>query len=391
MTDSTEKKFLIVAGEASGDLHGGHLVTHMKALNPNCRFFGIGGKRMREAGVTTFFDIAKMGTVGVLEAFAEMPLYLKVYRTLVREIRTGQYTAIILIDYPTLNLLLAKKSKTAGCPVFYFISPQIWAWHKSRIRKIRETVTRMFVVLPFEKELYDRAGVDAEFLGHPFSDQVKLSMTREEGFEKFGLQPGRKTIGLLPGSRQSEIDSLLPVMLEAAEKIQKQIPDCQFILPVAGTINSDCIRSRLVDRPLEVRIVEGNSYDVMHCCDFLIIASGSATLEAGILKRPMVIVYKLKRITYWLAKLLVETKMIGLVNIVAGKKLVPELIQGQVTADNIARESMLILNDPERYQEVQKEMQKLQQALGEPGVMRRVAQSIFDRLRNQPDHEKISF
>ena len=140
-----------------------------------------------------------------------------------------------------------------------------------------------------------------------------------------------------------------------------------------------------------MRIIEGKSYDVMHCCDFLIIASGSATLEAGILRRPMVIVYKLKRITYWLAKLLVETKMIGLVNIVAGKKLVPELIQGQVTADNIAQESLMILNDPERYQEVQKEMQKIQQALGEPGVMRRVAQSIFDRLRNQPGHEKNSF
>jgi lipid-A-disaccharide synthase len=387
MIDSNEKKFLIVAGEASGDLHGGDLVTHMKDLYLNSRFFGVGGERMRKAGVTTFFDIARMGTVGVLEAIGELPLYLKVYRTLVREIRTGQYAAIILIDYPTLNLLLAKKSKDAGC----FISPQIWAWHKSRIRKIRETVTRMFVVLPFEKELYDRAGVDAEFLGHPFADQVKLSMTQEEAFEKFGLQPGSKTIGLLPGSRQNEIDSLLTVMLEAAEKIQKQMPDCQFILPIAGTIDSDFIRNSLGDNPLKVRIIEGQSYDVMHCCDFLIIASGSATLEAGILGRPMVIVYKLKQITYWLAKLLVDIKMIGLVNIVAGEKLAPELIQGQVTADNIAQESLKILNDPERYQEIQKKMQKIQQALGEPGVMRRVAKSIFDRLRNQPCNEKNSF
>ena len=391
MIDTNEQKFLIVAGEASGDLHGSDLVTHLRALYPNSQFFGIGGKRMRDAGVTTFFDIAKMGTVGFLEAFAEMPLYLKVYRTLVREIRRGQYTAVILIDYPTLNLLLAKKSKSAGCPVFYFISPQIWAWRKSRIQKIKETVTRMFVVLPFEKELYDRAGVDAEFLGHPFADQVKLSMTKEEAFEKFGLKPGVRTIGLLPGSRQNEINSLLAVMLEAAEKIKKQMPDCQFILPVAGTIDKDYIRNRVADSSLEVRIVEGQSYDVMHCCEFLIMASGSATLEAGVLMRPMVIVYKLNKITYWLAKLLLEIKMIGLVNIVAGEKLAPELIQGQVTADNIARESLKILNDPERYQEVQRKMQKIQQALGEPGVMRRVAQSIFDRLRNQPGHEKNSF
>ncbi len=382
MNESTEKKFLIVAGEASGDLHGADLVTHLRTLYPNSQFFGVGGKRMRDAGVTTFFDIARMGTVGFLEAIAEMPMYLKIYRTLVREIRQGQYTALILIDYPTLNLLLAKKSKSVSCPVFYFISPQIWAWRKGRIDKIKERVTRMFVVLPFEKELYDRAGVDAQFLGHPFADQVKLSMTKEEAVVKFDLKPGVRTIGLLPGSRKNEIDSLLTVMLEAGEQIKKQMPDCQFILPVAGTIDVDYIRNRVADNSLEVRIVEGQSYDVMHCCDFLIMASGSSTLEAGILMRPMVIVYKVKRITYWIAKLLVEIKMVGLINIVAGEKLAPELIQGQVTADNIARESLKILNDPKRYQEVQDKMQKIQQALGEPGVMRRVAQSIFDRLQN---------
>jgi lipid-A-disaccharide synthase len=391
MNQSTEKKFLIVAGEASGDLHGADLVNHLRTLYPNSQFFGVGGKLLREAGVTTFFDIAKMGTVGFLEAFAEMPLYLKVYRTLVREVRRGNYTAVILIDYPTLNLMIAKQSKRAGCPVFYFISPQIWAWRKGRIQKIKERVTRMFVVLPFEKELYDSAGVDAEFLGHPFADQVKLSMTKEEAVEKFGLKAAGRTIGLLPGSRQNEIDSLLAVMLEAGEKIKKQMPECQFVLPVAGTIDADCIRKYVADSSLEVQIVEGQSYDVMHCCDFLIMASGSATLEAGILMRPMVIIYKLSNITYWIARFLLDIKMIGLVNIVAGEKLAPELIQGQVTADNIARESLEILNDPERYQEIQGKMQKIQQALGEPGVMRRVAQSIFDRLNNPSSHEKISF
>ena len=381
MTDSSEKKFLIVAGEASGDLHGGDLVSHLKTLYPNSQFFGVGGNRMRKAGVTTFFDIARMGTVGFLEAFVELPLYLKVYRTLVREIRKGQYTAVILIDYPTLNLLLAKKSKSAGCPVFFFISPQIWAWRKGRIRQIRESVTRMFVILPFEKELYDRAGVDAEFLGHPFTDQVKLSMTQEQAYEKFGLQTGIKTIGLLPGSRQNEINSLLDVMLEAAEKIQK-VSECQFILPVADTIDPDDIRLRLGDNPLKVRIIEGQSYDVMRCCDLLIIASGSATLEAAALGRPMVIIYKLNWLTYLIGKMLLDIKMIGLVNIVAGEKLVPELIQGEVTADNITAEATKILGDPERYQSVQKKMLEIKQALGEPGVMRRVAQSIFDRLQN---------
>ena len=381
---------LIVAGEASGDLHGSHLVEAFQKLRPECRFFGMGGKKMRSLGVETFFDIERMGAVGAIEILEELPHYLKVYRRLSREISSGKYTAAILIDYPTLNLRLAKLCARAGVPVFYFISPQIWAWRKGRIKQIRQTVNRMFVVLPFEENLYQSAGVDAKFLGHPFADKVHPTLDKAEALKKFNLNSDKKIIGLLPGSRKNEIQSLLAIMLEAAQKIQNERDDCQFILPVADTIDPELIRQQLADNSLNIRLVQDKTYDVMNCCDFLIVASGSATLEAGILGCPMVIIYRLKAFTYFLARILIDTEMIGLVNIVAEERVVPELIQGDVTPDNIAREALAHLNNPERLQQVRERLLKIRESLGEPGVMNRVAESICQYLDQQTGNEKVS-
>jgi lipid-A-disaccharide synthase len=390
MTSEQEIRFLIIAGEASGDLHGGDLVKGLKECFPNSRFAGMGGRKMREQGVETLFDIERMGAVGVVEIFSELPHYIKVYRSLVDEIRSGKYHAAVLIDYPTLNLRLAKHCRKNDCPVFYFISPQIWAWRRGRIRNIRKSVNRMFVVLPFEEEMYHSEGGDAEFLGHPFSDQVRPTMDKNEALESFGLQSDIQTIGLLPGSRMNEVQTLLDVMLEAAGKIREELSRCQFVLPVADTIDPEFIRDKLGSNPLDIRVVEGRSYDVMNCSDFLIIASGSATLEAGILGCPMVIIYRLNPITYWLAKKLVDTEYFGLVNIVAGERVVPELLQSQVTADNIAKEAMAVLKDRARYQVVHDRLMQIQNSLGEPGVLRRVAESIASWLKTQKDHEKVS-
>jgi len=381
---------LIVAGEASGDLHGSHLVQALKNLRPEYRFFGMGGKNMRSEGVETFFDIERMGAVGIVEILGELPHYLKVYRMLAKEIASGAYTAAILIDYPTFNLRLARLCERAGIPVFYFISPQIWAWRMGRIKQIRQTVNRMFVVLPFEESLYLSAGVDAEFLGHPFADKVHPAMERQEALEEFQLKPDQKIIGLLPGSRKNEIQSLLQTMLVAAEKIQNELGNCQFILPVADTIDPETIRRQLRGNPLNIRLVAGKTYDVMNCCDFLIIASGSATLEAGILGCPMVIIYKLKTLTYFLARILIDTEMIGLVNIVAGERVVPELIQGEATPENIAREAIAHLNNPERLRAVKTRLLKIRESLGEPGVMNRVAKSICRYLDEQIENEEVS-
>ncbi len=385
---SVTLEFLVIAGEASGDLHGSNLVSALKALLPQVRFSGMGGSRMRQAGVETLFGIERMGAVGVVEVLGEFGYYYKVYRTLMKEIASHRYDAVILIDYPTLNLRLAKQARRFDCPVFFFISPQIWAWRKGRIRDIRESVSKMFVILPFEEKLYLNAGVDAEFLGHPFVDMVHPSRTREESRVKYSLNSKIKTIGLLPGSRINEINSLLDVMVQAGEKIRDELGSCQFLLPVADSIDPDLIRQRLGTNPLGIQLVEGEPYDVMNSCDMLIIASGSATLEAGILGCPMVIIYKLNPLTYLLAQLLVDAPLVGLVNIVAEEEVVPELIQDKVTAENISAEVLAVLRVSGKEQAVRERLLETRKTLGKPGVMKVVAKRIADFMDKLNTNEK---
>jgi len=372
--------FLIIAGEASGDLHGAKLVQALLDVYPKARFTGMGGERMRDAGVNTLFGIERMGAVGFVEIFSDFGYYIGVYRALVKEIASLKYTAVILIDSPTLNLRLAKHSRKHSCPVYYFISPQIWAWRKGRIEDIRKSVHKMFVILPFEEKMYQEAGVDAEFLGHPFIDVVHPTRTREDSLEKFALDSHKKTVGLLPGSRMNEITSLMDEILLAAEKIKKEMGECQFLLPVADTIDPVLIQQKLGSNPLRVKILTGETYNVMNTCDALIIASGSATLEAGIIGCPMVIIYKLNPLTYWLALMLINTPYYGLVNIVAGERVAPELIQSKANAENIAAEILKLLKNPEYCQEVRARLLLVRKNLGRPGVMKAVAASMVDSL-----------
>ena len=375
-----EPHFLIIAGEASGDLHGAKLVHALLDVYPRARFTGMGGGRMRDAGVNTLFGIERMGAVGFVEIFSDFGHYFGVYRALVKEIASLKYTAVILIDSPTLNLRLAKHSRKHSCPVYYFISPQVWAWRKGRIEDIRKSVHKMFVILPFEEKMYQEAGVDAEFLGHPFIDVVRPTRTRGDSLEKFALDSHKKTVGLLPGSRMNEITSLLDEILLAAEKIKKEMRECQFLLPVADTIDPVLIQQKLGSNPLGIKILTGETYNVMNTCDALIIASGSATLEAGIIGCPMVIIYKLNPLTYWLALMLINTPYYGLVNIVARESVVPELIQSRANAENIAAEILKLLKNPEYCQEVRARLLLVRKNLGRPGVMKAVAASMVDSL-----------
>ena len=387
MTDKAQH-FLIIAGEASGDLHGSMLVSEIKTCLPEARFTGMGGARMQKAGVDRLFGIERMGAVGFVEVLWDFIHYYNVYRTLMNQIATRNYDAVILIDYPTLNLRLAKQARRFDCPVFFFISPQIWAWRKGRIRTIRESVSKMFVILPFEEKLYLDAGVDAEFLGHPFVDLVCPSRTREDSQKKYSLSPKFKTIGLLPGSRMNEVNSLLSVMVQAAEKIRSELGFCQFLLPVADSIDPKLIRKRLGDNPLGIQLLEGQSYDVMNSCDMLIIASGSATLEAGIIGCPMVIIYKLNPLTYFLAQLLVNAPLVGLVNIVAEEEVVPELIQNKVTAENISAEVLAVLRAPEKEKVIRERLLNIKNTLGKPGVMKIVAKRIAVFMERLSANEK---
>ena len=252
-------RFLIVVGEASGDIHGSGLVRAIKNYHPNCEFSGLGGDHMRREGVKTFYDIDRMGAVGVIEVLGDLPHYFNVYRKLSSEIESGSYDAVILIDYPTLNLRLAKLCHKHSCPVLFFISPQVWAWRKGRIKQIQRTVDKMFVVFPFEEVLLKEKGVDAEFVGHPFIETVRTTMSRDEAMKEFSLDSTRKIIGLMPGSRNSELNFLLDLMINSAKEIKKHLKDSQFILPIADTLNSKDVRDRIKSNSLNIRIVEGKS------------------------------------------------------------------------------------------------------------------------------------
>ncbi len=380
MANSDSDQILIVAGEASGDLHGGHLVRALKAQYPQLQFEGVGGKHMQEAGVSTLYDISRMGGMGLFEFVSGLWHHIEVYRKLSREIAKGKYRAAILINYPFFNLKLAKVCKQWDCPALFYISPQVWASRKGRVNTIRETVSKMYVILPFEEEIFREARVDVEYLGHPFIDIVQPQVSREQALQDFGLDPAVKTVGLLPGSRMSEINYLLGDMVGAAGIIQKELGQCQFLLPVADSIDPEIIRQRLGDNPLNIKMVTGRNYDVMNCSDALIMASGSSTLEAGLFTVPMVIIYRVHPLTYFLAKFLTNITHFGLINIVAEDEVVPELLNEQVTPERIAAEALKVLKDPEQARAVRNRLQKVRASLGAPGVVDRIARSMADSM-----------
>lgn len=384
-------RIFISAGEESGDLQGAGLVASLMEMRPDFQISGLGGKKMRQAGARTLFDIDhRMGGIGFFESLGSLRHHWQIYRALSKEILSGKYQAAILVHYPLFNLLLAKICRKANLPTFFFISPQVWAWRKGRVKKIRRRINKMFVILPFEEQIYRDAGVDVEFVGHPFVELVRPALTSEEACREFGLAPGTKTVGLLPGSRISEIDRLLDTMVRAAALIRKGLRDCQFILPIADSIDPGYIREKLKNSPVAVRCVAGKTYDAMNCCDYLVVASGSATLEAGLLGRPMVIVYKLRPLTFWMGRWFVRVKNFGLINIVAGEEVVPELLQGEATAERIAQEALSVLGDPARGQAIRSRLLRVRESLGEPGVARRIAKSILAYLKISPTHEKVS-
>lgn len=380
MANSDSDQILIVAGEASGDLHGGHLVRALKAQHPQLQFEGVGGKHMQEAGVSTLYDISRMGGMGLFEFVSGLWHHIEIYRKLSREIAKGKYRAAILINYPFFNLKLAKVCKQWDCPALFYISPQVWASRKGRVNTIRETVSKMYVILPFEEEIFREARVDVEYLGHPFIDIVQPQVSREEALQDFGLDPAVKTVGLLPGSRMSEINYLLDDMVGAAGIIQKELGQCQFLLPVADSIDPEIIRQRLGDNPLNIKMVTGRNYDVMNCSDALIMASGSSTLEAGLFTVPMVIIYRVHPLTYFLAKFFTNITHFGLINIVAEDEVVPELLNEQVTPERIAAEALKVLKDPEQARAVRNRLQKVRASLGTPGVVDRIARSMADSM-----------
>ena len=380
----SRKRIMIVAGEASGDLHGGNLVQAMHKIDPEISFYGVGGRNLKEAGVELIADAADMAVVGLTEVVFKLGMILKVMAQLKASLKKDRPDLIILIDYPDFNLPLAKAAKKYGIKVFYYISPQVWAWRRGRIGKIKKIVDRMAVILPFEADLYREAGVDVTFVGHPLLDVVRTKYPRKEALRRFDLREEVTTVGILPGSRQSEVTRLLPVMLGAAEIIEKQIKDVQFVLPLADTLDIAFVSQIIAKHSVPVRLIPNEVYDVIGCTDIAMVASGTATLETALMETPMIIIYKVSAPSYYVGRMVINVDHIGLVNIIAGKAVVPELIQFEASPEKIAAEVIDILTTKGHMEHIKAELKKIRNMLGSHGAAERVARLAYDMIN--PKH-----
>lgn len=374
-TNTRAPSVMIVAGEASGDLHGSFLVREMLAINPALSFYGIGGGKMKEAGVELLASATDIGVVGVTEVFSKLGAFIKIIADIRKSMDRLKPTLLILIDFPDFNLnFVAKAAKKRGIRIFYYISPQVWAWREGRVKQIKRMVDKMAVILPFEVDFYAAHGFAVDYVGHPLRDTVQTAYTKSQARIQFGLSEGQTTIGLLPGSRTAEINRLLPEMVKAAQIISQKIPDVQYILPLAGTLKEESVAGIIAAAGLAVKIVSGRTYDVLAACDLAIVTSGTATLETGLMGVPMVIIYKMSVFSALIGKLIINPRHIGLVNIIAGKTVVPELIQHKASGPRIASEVLSIILNPNKKQEIIRELNNLREKLGEPGAARRAAQ-----------------
>jgi lipid-A-disaccharide synthase len=377
------KKVMIMAGEASGDLHGANLVREIRRQDPSIAFYGVGSRNMKNAGVHLLADASQISVVGATEVITHLRPLCRVFNNLKRFLATDRPDLLILIDFPDFNIMLGKKAKKLGIPVLYYISPQVWAWRKGRVKTIAALVKAIIVVFPFEVALYKNAGADVRFVGHPLTDVVKSPYSQEEAKAQFGLAAGKRTIAILPGSRMREITHLLPDMLRAADILNQRFQDIQFVLPVAPTLSESFIKSFSRNSPVPVTLVDGRVYDVLRASDAALVTSGTATLETGLMAVPMVIAYRVSGLSYFIGRMIVDVDHIGLVNIVAGKRIVTELVQQAATPQNMADEMARFLDNPTYCQEVRSRLLEIRSRLGEEGASTRVASVVLEFLQNR--------
>jgi lipid-A-disaccharide synthase len=374
------KKILMVAGEVSGDLHGALLMDAILRIDPEVQFLGVGGERLGKMGMKLLYPSQSLSVVGITEVLLKIRSIMRALRRLKQSLDQERPDLVILIDFPDFNLRLAKMAYRKGIPILYYISPQVWAWRPKRVKVIAQWVKKMVVLFPFEVPFYEAAGVDVEWVGHPLLDIVKPSLSKGEALQRFGLDPHLKTIGLLPGSRIHEVERLLPFMIDSIHLLQREMPDLQFIIPLAPGISKKTLSPWMRNISVPLKVVEGWTYDVMNVSELLITASGTATLEAMILEKPMVIIYKVSWASYWVGRLMIQVDHIGLANLVAGREIVPELIQKDVTPERIAEEVIRILRDPILDRHITESMAKARQKLGEHGAVQRVAGIVMSLL-----------
>jgi len=370
---------MIVAGEASGDKHGARLVSALRSLRPAVEFdfFGSGGDEMRAAGVDTLVDSRNVAIMGAVEVARALPRFLDAFRTLRDCARLRHPRIVILIDWPEFNLRLARRLNRDGHRIIYYISPQVWAWRRYRIRTIQKHVEEMLVILPFEKDFYEEHGVDVRYVGHPLLDSIQVQTDRSEVRQRLGISSSQKMIALMPGSRHSEIKYILPPLLEAADTLAAKRTDLRFVLVLAPSIANDVIEDSV---PNSVRIERGETYNTLAAADLAVCASGTATLESAILRVPLIVVYKSSALNWRLFWPLIKVPFVGLPNLIAGKQIAPELLQEDLNAQRLQDEIVRLIDNPELAGIQREELNKVRAKLGEANASTRAAQFVIEAL-----------
>jgi lipid-A-disaccharide synthase len=376
--------FLLSAGEASGDTYGAQLIDSLRQLAPGSTFFGMGGEKMRAAGCELLVHANEVAVVGLVEVVKHLPDIRRRFKHLVAEAARRKPDAAILIDFPDFNLRLARELHRLGIPVFYFVSPQIWAWRTGRVKQIRKYVRKMIVIFPFEQEFYRRHGVEVSYVGHPLAYEPPPQISREEFAARHQLDPKKQWIALLPGSRRKEVRLNLPGLLQSVALLHKRDSDFQFLLPVASTLAADWLKQQTGNSSAPIHLTDNARVTLAHA-RAAVVASGTATVEAALSGTPFVVVYRLAPLTWILGRRLVHLDTFAMPNLIAGKKIVPELIQKDFTAENVARELTAIIPDGPPRQLMQAALKMVQQRLHEtqdtePPALR-AAREILSALR----------
>ncbi len=378
------KKIFIAAGEPSGDLHASMLAAEIIKLAPGISLFGIGGAKMASAGVSLFRRTDELAIIGLQDILRHLGKIREIFFSFIAKAEEEKADLVVLVDYPGFNLRLAKELKKRGIKVIYYVSPQVWAWAGGRIKTIKDCVEKILVFFKFEEDLYKKAGVPAEFVGHPLLDFVKPSVDKNHIIKDMGLDKRKKTVILLPGSRKREVTALLPAMIKASQKLYEKSKDIQFIVVRSHNLDKETYERYLKGLKAPYVLAENTGselYDYLAVSDLAIAASGTVTLECAIMNVPMVITYKVSFISAIAMKLFMRIPMIGLVNILAGKKVVPELVQFDFTVGNIFKEASKILFDKSINARIKEELAKVKSSLGEEGASRRAALSILQLLK----------
>lgn len=375
-------KIMLVAGEVSGDLQGSLLAKSLKVLNPKIKLFGMGGPRMKEAGVDIRFDVLPYASIGIWENAKNYFFTMRrIFHKMKKVVAEERPSCIVLIDYQGFNLALARFAKKIGIPLVYYIPPQYWAWRISQAKNVAKLIDKIIAIMPEEEEAYRKAGANVVFAGNPLMDIVKVPYKREDVCKMLILDPNAPVVGLFPGSRFSEVRRLLPVMLSSAEILKSQIPELQFVLPVAAPHLKNEIEISVKKSNLPVKIIDGRSYEVMSVSKLAIICSGLATLEAAILGTPMVVVYRVSFLTGLIAKILLKIPRVSPPNILARKEVVPELLQEKANPENIARTVYSILQNPEKIKEIKEGLVQAVSRLGPSGAPDRAAEIILEAIK----------